>query len=267
MPPEAIMYGKFSTESDVWSFGVVLWEIYSYSLQVKAQVESYQKKLCDLIILIHLLSFIQPYVGFSNPEVVDIIRSRQLLPCPDLCPPRMYSLMVECWAELPHRRPSFEEIHSRLKLWLLPLLGPTSTFSPHIIPQNSRYPFVTPPSTASNNSVSSAQSSNVTGPLSNNTNSTSVSTQWPTGQGSTGPLRTFQSSNNNNNGHCVAYQSTQIVHPTGNGTGYSSPSPQYQNATVHFHSGTGRISHNLHSQGQNSPSPYRALMESKSTNI
>ncbi|CAG7723655.1 unnamed protein product, partial [Allacma fusca] len=42
---------------------------------------------------------LQPYYGYSNQEVIEMIRSRQLLPCPDMCPPRMYALMVECWAE------------------------------------------------------------------------------------------------------------------------------------------------------------------------
>uniref|UniRef100_A0A8D8ZQJ0 Tyrosine-protein kinase receptor n=3 Tax=Cacopsylla melanoneura TaxID=428564 RepID=A0A8D8ZQJ0_9HEMI len=91
MPPESILYGKFTTESDVWSYGVVLWEVYSYGLQ--------------------------PYYGYSNQEVIEMIRSRQMLPCPEDCPPRMYSLMMECWHEVPVRRPQFPEIHNRLRQW------------------------------------------------------------------------------------------------------------------------------------------------------
>ena len=91
MPPESIMYGKFTTESDVWSFGVVLWEIFSYGLQ--------------------------PYYGFSNQEVIEMIRSRQILPSPEDCPARMYGLMVECWHEMPTRRPLFREVHARLRAW------------------------------------------------------------------------------------------------------------------------------------------------------
>ena len=33
MPPESIFFGKFSGESDVWSYGILLWEVYSYGLQ------------------------------------------------------------------------------------------------------------------------------------------------------------------------------------------------------------------------------------------
>nr|CAI5834444.1 unnamed protein product [Callosobruchus analis] len=89
MPPESILYGKFTTESDVWSYGVVLWEIYSYGLQ--------------------------PYYGYNNQEVINMIRSRKLLPCPDACPSYCYALMVECWAEGANRRPNFSEIAHRLK--------------------------------------------------------------------------------------------------------------------------------------------------------
>ncbi|XP_064164091.1 tyrosine-protein kinase transmembrane receptor ROR2 isoform X2 [Anguilla rostrata] len=91
MPPEAIAYGKFSTDSDVWSYGVVLWEIFSYGLQ--------------------------PYCGYSNQDVVELVRGRQVLPCPDDCPGWIYALMLECWSEFPARRPRFKEIHGRLRAW------------------------------------------------------------------------------------------------------------------------------------------------------
>ena len=91
MSAESMLYGKFTTESDVWSYGITLWEIYSFGLQ--------------------------PYYGYSNQEVIEMIRSRQLLPCPEDCPSRMYAFMVECWHELASRRPSFSEIHARLRHW------------------------------------------------------------------------------------------------------------------------------------------------------
>lgn len=91
MPPEAILYGKFTAESDVWSFGVVMWEVFSYGCQ--------------------------PYYGYSNQEVTEMIRARQLLPCPEECPSHVYSMMVECWHEVSARRPSFSELHNRLCTW------------------------------------------------------------------------------------------------------------------------------------------------------
>ena len=91
MSPESILYGKFTIESDVWSYGVVLWEIFGFGLQ--------------------------PYYGYSNQEVVEMIRGRQILPAPEDCPARAYTLMVECWNETPYRRPNFTDIHTRLRQW------------------------------------------------------------------------------------------------------------------------------------------------------
>lgn len=91
MSPEAIMYGKFSTDSDIWSYGVLLWETFSYGLQ--------------------------PYCGYSNQDVIEMVRSHQLLLCPDDCPAWIFTLMLECWSELPARRPRFKDIHSRLRSW------------------------------------------------------------------------------------------------------------------------------------------------------
>ncbi|XP_041914849.1 tyrosine-protein kinase transmembrane receptor ROR2 [Alosa alosa] len=91
MSPEAIVYGKFLTDSDIWSYGVVLWEIFSYGLQ--------------------------PYCGYSNQDVIEMVRNRQVLSCPDDCPAWIYTLMLECWSEFPARRPRFKDIHTRLRTW------------------------------------------------------------------------------------------------------------------------------------------------------
>lgn len=91
MSPEALMYGKLSTDSDIWSYGVLLWETFSYGLQ--------------------------PYCGYSNQDVIEMVRNHQLLPCPDDCPAWIYTLMLECWSEFPARRPRFKDIHARLRSW------------------------------------------------------------------------------------------------------------------------------------------------------
>ncbi|KAM6188176.1 LOW QUALITY PROTEIN: tyrosine-protein kinase transmembrane receptor ROR2-like [Sarcoramphus papa] len=90
MSPEAIMYGKFSIDSDIWSYGVVLWEVFSYGLH--------------------------PYCGYSNQDVVEMIRNCQVLLCLDDCPVWIYTLMLECWNEFPNRRPRFKDI-DRLRTW------------------------------------------------------------------------------------------------------------------------------------------------------
>ena len=82
MAPESFHRWQFSDKSTVWSFGVLLWEIFSYGMQ--------------------------PYCGYSNHEVLDVISRRQLLSCPDQCPAKMYSLMHECWAEIADQRPTFK---------------------------------------------------------------------------------------------------------------------------------------------------------------
>lgn len=93
MSKEAIEQGRFSEASDVWSFGVTLWEIWSFGRQ--------------------------PYEGATNQQVIELIANRHLLECPHNCPTNIYSLMVECWHENIERRPTFSEIRSRLQSWSL----------------------------------------------------------------------------------------------------------------------------------------------------
>ncbi|KAL8598635.1 hypothetical protein ACOMHN_013518 [Nucella lapillus] len=88
MPLEAILYNKFSTQSDVWSFGVVLWEIFAFALQ--------------------------PYYGLTHEQVVRYLKEGQVLAAPDRTPPALYALMKSCWHARPSARPPFPALHHTL---------------------------------------------------------------------------------------------------------------------------------------------------------
>ncbi|XP_031443012.1 insulin-like growth factor 1 receptor isoform X2 [Clupea harengus] len=89
MSPESLKDGVFTTMSDVWSFGVVLWEISTLAEQ--------------------------PYQGMSNEQVLRFVMEGGLLDKPDNCPDMLFELMRMCWQYNPKMRPSFLEIISSIK--------------------------------------------------------------------------------------------------------------------------------------------------------
>lgn len=89
MPPESIFYNRYTSESDVWAYGVALWEIFSHGMQ--------------------------PYYGMAHEEVIYYVRDGHVLPRPHDCPPDLYSLMRLCWSPQPSERPSFASIHRILE--------------------------------------------------------------------------------------------------------------------------------------------------------
>ncbi|KAG8454851.1 hypothetical protein GDO86_001174 [Hymenochirus boettgeri] len=89
MSPESLKDGVFTAFSDVWSFGVVLWEITSLAEQ--------------------------PYQGLSNEQVLKFVMDGGSLDQPENCPPRLNSLMQMCWQYNPKMRPTFLEIIDTMK--------------------------------------------------------------------------------------------------------------------------------------------------------
>ncbi|NXH15737.1 INSR protein, partial [Bucco capensis] len=102
MAPESLKDGVFTAYSDVWSFGVVLWEISSLAEQ--------------------------PYQGLSNEQVLKFVMDGGYLDQPDNCPERLHSLMQMCWQYNPKMRPSFLEIIEMLKEDLHPSFQELSFF-------------------------------------------------------------------------------------------------------------------------------------------
>ncbi|CAG5867274.1 unnamed protein product, partial [Menidia menidia] len=82
--PEAIAYRKFTSASDVWSYGIVMWEVMSYGER--------------------------PYWEMSNQDVIKAVEESYRLPGPMDCPEALYHLMMDCWQRERSSRPKFDEI-------------------------------------------------------------------------------------------------------------------------------------------------------------
>ncbi|KAG8447605.1 hypothetical protein GDO86_014929 [Hymenochirus boettgeri] len=83
--PESLAYNKFSIKSDVWAFGVLLWEIATYGMS--------------------------PYPGIDLSQVYELLEKDYRMERPEGCPEKVYELMRACWQWNPLERPSFAEIH------------------------------------------------------------------------------------------------------------------------------------------------------------
>src|SRR5436190_453160 len=83
MAPESLRFGKFTIRSDVWSFGVLMWEITSLGER--------------------------PYPTRTNEEAMQYVYEGGRLPKPLNCPQKLYDLMLNCWAHRAGNRPPFKE--------------------------------------------------------------------------------------------------------------------------------------------------------------
>uniref|UniRef100_A0A8C7HEV9 receptor protein-tyrosine kinase n=1 Tax=Oncorhynchus kisutch TaxID=8019 RepID=A0A8C7HEV9_ONCKI len=86
--PEAIAFRKFTSASDAWSYGIVMWEVMSFGER--------------------------PYWDMSNQDVINAIEQDYRLPPPPDCPAHLHQLMLDCWQKERSARPRFAAIVSAL---------------------------------------------------------------------------------------------------------------------------------------------------------
>ncbi|XP_072782329.1 protein-tyrosine kinase 2-beta isoform X3 [Taeniopygia guttata] len=84
MSPESINFRRFTAASDVWMFGVCVWEILSCGKQ--------------------------PFFWLENRDVIGVLEKGDRLPKPERCPPVLYALLARCWDYDPAQRPKFQEL-------------------------------------------------------------------------------------------------------------------------------------------------------------
>lgn len=83
--PESLRYRQFSHASDTWMFGVTLWEMFTFGED--------------------------PWIGLNGSQILKKIdREGERLSHPELCPPDIYQLLLQCWDKTPNERPTFAAI-------------------------------------------------------------------------------------------------------------------------------------------------------------
>ena len=104
--PEAISIGKFTTKSDVWSFGITLWEMFSYAATPYGS---------SLISRTHSSQSILFSGDMSGTDVYYYLQHGKRLERPTRCPSSTYQLMLKCWEWEEKKRPTFSQLLHFLK--------------------------------------------------------------------------------------------------------------------------------------------------------
>ncbi|XP_036255292.1 tyrosine-protein kinase JAK3 [Molothrus ater] len=101
--PESLADNIFSCASDAWSFGVLLYELFTYSSKSKSPSEEFLRMM-----------------GTARPpqiicHLLELLKDNRRLPAPAGCPPEVYALMMSCWAFTPGARPTFGELSPKIE--------------------------------------------------------------------------------------------------------------------------------------------------------
>ena len=101
IPLESILFNKFNKQTDIWSFGCLLYELFSLGEAA--------------------------YFGYSSKQIIDSVRANLMPPQPLLCPNGIYKLMCKCLSDIPTLRPNVKHIYEQLNLYS----GQCSSFLDH----------------------------------------------------------------------------------------------------------------------------------------
>uniref|UniRef100_A0A7E4VGP3 Non-specific protein-tyrosine kinase n=1 Tax=Panagrellus redivivus TaxID=6233 RepID=A0A7E4VGP3_PANRE len=86
---EAFSQHKFTEKSDVWSFGVLVWELFTRGNT--------------------------PYFPLDHNQIIMFLNEGRRLQCPVTCPDQIYALIITCWDNDPKKRPTFKQLQKDMK--------------------------------------------------------------------------------------------------------------------------------------------------------